>query len=611
MLFCQNLKKISIDCDVKNIEQGSFDHLNIETIECSLDILKKHFSTEKHKKSIKEIKLLYIESLEDLNLLDQYVNLKTIEIDKSIHKLDNISNPNIRHIIVHPKFFNYFKKETIFQITIPDWIRDMDKLSKEDIDGFYSLKSLILPESIIYCDPIDDFQCILKHIQCNVELLPFIASTSLTSLQINEPWGDIHQRDLEKCIQLQHIVILGPKNVQETAFDNCRKLTEVHWVSNGMFHFSDIELQKVVLIDNNKPISVNDFSTLTSLKEIVIPPTIKSFDYNTFSRCTNLTNVQCNLNDLNKFSPKQLISLTINEGCRKIFKNDFDHATNLTKLILPNSITQIEDIEAFKKLSALQSIQCKPQFLKYLNPENITEYYVPDGITAIVTEDIQNCVNLVTIHLPDSIEFIESDAFTFCKKISKLDCKPKWFHKFNIFEIVIPKQITHITKGTYDKWNTVSRIIIEGNDTIIDAEAFEECASLKEIELKGKIKEVKDNAFLNCQSLEKLIVENPIKKINIEAFKGCRNLKKFECPVELQNIFRRELRIDKWKIIQNDEYRPFKNILSLVIPFHSILIKNKEQEFFNMFEHLKTISCRVEYLPFVKNKEKMATEIIW
>ena len=99
MLFCQNLKKISIDCDVKNIEQGSFDHLNIETIECSLDILKKHFSTEKHKKSIKEIKLLYIESLEDLNLLDQYVNLKTIEIDKSIHKLDNISNPNIRHIL--------------------------------------------------------------------------------------------------------------------------------------------------------------------------------------------------------------------------------------------------------------------------------------------------------------------------------------------------------------------------------------------------------------------------------------------------------------------------------------------------------------------------------
>ena len=123
--------------------------------------------------------------------------------------------------------------------------------------------------------------------------------------------------------------------------------------------------------------------------------------------------------------------------------------------------------------------------------------------------------------------------------------------------------------------------------------------------MTGPFKKIEDEAFLNCQSLEKLIISDSdkINSFTINAFKGCNNLKKFECSEKLKNIFRRHLKIDKWQVVRSWDYSQFPNIISLYIPYSTIIVD--PEKFIKLFTNLKTIKCRAEYLQYVENKDNV------
>lgn len=144
----------------------------------------------------------------------------------------------------------------------------------------------------------------------------------------------------------------------------------------------------------------------SSLTEITIPQTVENIAETAFLNCTQLSSISVNSeNDYyssgggvlyeklfgNKYvlicypSQKLEHSYTILEGTIKIADEAFASNTNLTSIVVPNSVTEIPDL-AFAFCSALVKVD------------------LPDGIASVSSSAFAVCTALEELHIPASVE---------------------------------------------------------------------------------------------------------------------------------------------------------------------------------------------------------------
>lgn len=144
----------------------------------------------------------------------------------------------------------------------------------------------------------------------------------------------------------------------------------------------------------------------SSLTEITIPQTVENIAETAFLNCTQLSSISVNSeNDYyasgdgvlyeklfgNKYvlicypSQKPEHSYTILEGTIKIADEAFASNTNLTSIVVPNSVTEIPDL-AFAFCSALVKVD------------------LPDGIASVSSSAFAVCTALEELHIPASVE---------------------------------------------------------------------------------------------------------------------------------------------------------------------------------------------------------------
>lgn len=119
------------------------------------------------------------------------------------------------------------------------------------------------------------------------------------------------------------------------------------------------------------------------------------------------------------------------------------------------------------------------------------EIVIPDTIeerpvTTIGEEAFQG-YDLVSVTFPDTLQTIESDAFTECT---------------NLKSVEIPEGVTEI--GSH---------------------AFEKCKELVDINLPDRLTILSNDIFSDCVSLENIVIPDNVEEIGREAFLGCENLK--------------------------------------------------------------------------------------
>ena len=400
-----------------------------------------------------------------------FTNLRTIEIGEGVNVNTQINIDNINRAICHPALFHHFKQDKVKQLVIPSWVTSLTMLTDIHIHSLTKLTSLIIPShlnSYNLTSVIDS----LKHLECNVNFVSSISTSkivSLTSLHINGN-GEITNEMMKPFVNLKKIVISDSVTIgnKQSPFDKNTDLEELHCSLNITDKFKKCKkLTKLCILNKSQSTQMNAANNLISLTHF-----------------GKLSEIECSYDDVNKINVTQLIKLTINEGCEKISQEQFKEFTNIKELILPNSLTEIDN-EAFKKHSNIISLECKPKFLKHFDLNKLTKYCVPNGVTGIHSVDVQECAELQSIIIPESVVFIESKAFDFSQKITELICDRKWYNKFNIYQFTINISEKTIEKGIYNDWNTVNKIIINGNNGIIKSEAFKSCKSLKEVHLKG------------------------------------------------------------------------------------------------------------------------------
>ena len=109
-----------------------------------------------------------------------------------------------------------------------------------------------------------------------------------------------------------------------------------------------------------------------------------------------------NKNSLKFLNPKFIIT-----------KEDIYYVGNKEKIKHIEIDLSVEEIEEniFEDFKNLESVYCHPKWLNRLNPKNLKEIYIKEGVTKIEKEDFKFCFKLNVIYLPYSIKKIENNSF--------------------------------------------------------------------------------------------------------------------------------------------------------------------------------------------------------
>lgn len=135
---------------------------------------------------------------------------------------------------------------------------------------------------------------------------------------------------------------------------------------------------------------------------------------------------------------------------------------------------------------------------------NGTEYRV----TRIGDYAFQNCHNITTVTVPESVTGIGEYAF----------------YSSSISSITIPESIVSIGTRAFCYCTNISSIVLPNSITEIKSGTFEGCYNLTSIVIPESITSIEGYAFYNCEHLTSITIPKNVRSIGLNAFASCRNL---------------------------------------------------------------------------------------
>lgn len=119
------------------------------------------------------------------------------------------------------------------------------------------------------------------------------------------------------------------------------------------------------------------------------------------------------------------------------------------------------------------------------------------------------------IDLPDGLETIGREAFTYCENLRYLD---------------IPDTVTTIGKAAFAGCESLRYVRLSEGLRLMQPELFAGCSQLQTVLLGSQIKNIGTKAFSDCQQLRTIYLPETVKKICPEAFYNCSHLKELRIP---------------------------------------------------------------------------------
>lgn len=220
--------------------------------------------------------------------------------------------------------------------------------------------------------------------------------------------------------------------------------------------------------------------------------------------------------------------------------------------------------------------------------ENDTDAYVPsklDGysVVGIGNGAFNDCRNLITINIPDSITNIEINTFLnspnfrafyvspsnsyykaeggllLTKDGTTLLAVPKGLTSLDIPSTVkdigqlaiancealtnvkIPNSVTNIGSQAFYYCSSVTNIVIPDSVERIDVYAFEDCGSLKNVIIPSSVTAIGFGAFYACRQLTSVTIPHSVTSIGKYAFDGCSNIREatvpgWQCEIPFNNV---------------------------------------------------------------------------
>ena len=141
-------------------------------------------------------------------------------------------------------------------------------------------------------------------------------------------------------------------------------------------------------------------------------------------------------------------------------------------------------------------------------------------VCKIGKEAFKNNKNVQYIKVPQTVKVIQTDAFSYCKKLKKID---------------LPKYANEIQDYAFAQ-SAIENIVLPNGITYLGELLFYRCENLKTVKIPNTVTCVRPHAFVYCTSLQSIIIPDSINHFDDSlTFKDCVNLRSITIGSGLEN----------------------------------------------------------------------------
>ena len=131
---------------------------------------------------------------------------------------------------------------------------------------------------------------------------------------------------------------------------------------------------------------------------------------------------------------------------------------------------------------------------------------IPSDCTKVCKRAFQECIDLVSVTITQSVTRIGEYAFQGCTSLAS---------------ITLGESVKHIGTYAFKGCTSLTSVTLGESVTLIGAGAFEECTSLASITLGESVTHIDNQAFKSCTSLASITLGKFVTDIGGYAFAGC------------------------------------------------------------------------------------------
>ena len=252
-------------------------------------------------------------------------------------------------------------------------------------------------------------------------------------------------------------------------------------------------------------IATRAFNSVTTLKEVIVPNTVKTIDNGAFFYCDNIEKITVPFVGESATSSKRW----------------FGWIFGATSYDIQNGVLPI----ALKEISLAEGVTVIPGGAFY-NCSQIERFDLPEGITAIGDNSFTNCTHLTEFTLPSTLITLY-DAFGGCINLKRINVE-------NTDMLFTPNMSAggSLFKNGADLYcngKLVTEIVIPSGVTRVNNILWN-CRSVKKITVPSSVVEITGYAFYGMSALEEIVFEDPTKITNLGSgtFSYCESLKSMD-----------------------------------------------------------------------------------
>ena len=368
-------------------------------------------------------------------------------------------------------------------------------------EGQTNLTSVVLPDSIVM---IGDYA--------------FSDCTNLINMNIPNKIIDIGTGSFSGCESLTSITL--PESlvsIGDSAFKDCTGLIEINYNA-----ISVLDLTPSILGNNIFDNAGRDASGIV----VNIGASVERIPAYLFNPYAS--------NSWSSTRPKILsIKFDENSKCIEIGDCAFRALDELTEINLPNSLISIGE-DLFRLNNNLE--YNVKDGLKYLG-NDINPFLLLMGMEDTTLTDViidENCRflysdifgrdNIITVSIPKSVEYIGTDAFRMCSKLTDV-----------YYEGMIDEWVAiSFSDSTANPLNKGANLYVNGDElvteinidtaTTINAYVFYGCISLTKVTIGSQVTSIGEYAFYGCTGLTSITIPESVTSIGSSAFRNCTEL---------------------------------------------------------------------------------------
>ncbi|MBQ8497744.1 MAG: leucine-rich repeat domain-containing protein [Clostridia bacterium] len=202
--------------------------------------------------------------------------------------------------------------------------------------------------------------------------------------------------------------------------------------------------------------------------------------------------------------------ITVPAGIREIGGWAFANDARIKEVILSEGVTTIDAL-AFEHCHRLRKV------------------VLPQSLREIGHHAFYDCPALEDIFLHDGIEILGSEIFKGCRALAE----PRGFiilgdrlHQYcgESASVRIPEGITEISRGAFERCESLKNILLPNSLRIIGERAFMGCKNLEKIYIPNGVTEIGEWALANCTSMKYLVIPDTVQTLGKNLISYSKNI---------------------------------------------------------------------------------------